>query len=613
MTMNLNDRPQETWDVKRENPDEASVSNNSNADSKKKRSWKKPKDKPMRPLSAYNMFFQNQRERIVAGKTGDPTPEEIQQSVIKMLTSKTRGPKRRQDRVSHGQISFGDLARTIAAKWKAIDPKLKAIYNHYAAQEKVRYKKEVVVWKEKKEREHDAAIAAKQSSLLGSSSSYNDSMMSMSTSSMSTSTSYNLSESINSLQGGGGMGMTDDVVQRQQDILRQQMGFIDSKPQARVGNGDVPREVPRADHGGDIGMIQFPNPIGPNGKAGMNMMGMDSSGNKADHGSLLDLNNQQQQQQRQIINKEELLMQLQQQQLQHLQQLQQARNATSRSLRMKTTDTFSQPQFPTPKIQARANPSNPKQLLQDQFNELQNITSELERLKEQERQMQQKISEHQNSTSTGMFDSGFGTSFNDTPNAAGSGNFNNGTEFTSGLNDTGNNFAAGPNSLRSTFDMEDRQRMVRRCHSGDTNIMRGHSAGANIMNGFRKDGRGQRRNLRRHHSMETGGNSNGFSPARNGFSFGGQKFGGAQPNCNTGLPNGMGQDSQGQNQDRRDSMAALLQLEDLNNMDRIGNGQRQQEQEAQSSLSTMLQQMQSNQAQHQDMGSMFNDLGDAGT
>merc|ERR1712134_154712 len=171
------------------------------------------------------MFFQNQRERIVARKTGDPTPEEIQQSVIKMLTSKTRGPKRRQDRISHGQISFGDLARTIAAKWKAIDPKLKAIYNHYAAQEKVRYKKEVVIWKEKKEREHDAAIAAKQSSLLSSSncSSYNDSMVSMSssiTSAMSTSmsTSYNLSESINSY-GGSSMQVNDDVVQRQQDIL----------------------------------------------------------------------------------------------------------------------------------------------------------------------------------------------------------------------------------------------------------------------------------------------------------------------------------------------------------------------------------------------------------
>jgi hypothetical protein len=58
MTMNLN-VPEETLDVMRQGADEASVVSkaNSNPDSKKKRSWKKPKDKPMRPLSAYNMFF----------------------------------------------------------------------------------------------------------------------------------------------------------------------------------------------------------------------------------------------------------------------------------------------------------------------------------------------------------------------------------------------------------------------------------------------------------------------------------------------------------------------------------------------------------------------------
>ena len=60
MTMNLlNDNPVEAWDVKRENPEDTSIVSHvpSTADSKKKRSWKKPKDKPMRPLSAYNMFF----------------------------------------------------------------------------------------------------------------------------------------------------------------------------------------------------------------------------------------------------------------------------------------------------------------------------------------------------------------------------------------------------------------------------------------------------------------------------------------------------------------------------------------------------------------------------
>jgi len=615
----------------------------SNADSKKKRSWKKPKDKPMRPLSAYNMFFQNQRERIVGGKTGDPTPEEIHQSIIKMLTSKTRGPKRRQDRISHGQISFGDLARTIAAKWKAINPKLKAVYNHYAAQEKVRYKKEVVIWKEKKEKE----LAANQNSLLTSSSTFNDSLASMSSSatSMSTSmTSYNMTESINSLRGDAPVQLNDDVVQRQQNILRQQMGFIDNKSLGRMNEGgnDVPREISKADLGGsgseNIGSHEFfPRPIGGNGKAGgMTMLGSNNSNvmNTGEDfnrgGSFLDSTLQQHsQQQQQNLNKEHLLLQLQQQQLQQLQQLQQARNESSRLSNMKTTDTVStflnsvqaskmngnqSREYPPPSLTTSStskpnqmmqdffndDPKKSEQIIQDQIKELEGITSELKRLKEQERQMQEKIQENMQRSNANMWSGNdnnrYGNSNNNvTPSVTTSGNYDSSKTYMS-LNDTGDNFSSRNvgSSLRSTFDadIDDRQRIpVRRSRKGDTSVYRIYRG---ISSGGARGDPSHQRQPRRHSMFGTGdtglGNNAVFSPNPNSYTFG-------QRNPNESiLPGRQRHQPQNNHDDRRDSLAGLLQLDDNNQRRR-----RQQQQQQEPSLATLLQDGAAN-----DLGSLFN-------
>jgi hypothetical protein len=104
----------------------------------KKRSWKKPKDKPKRPLSAYNLFFQHERNNILAALPGDDAA---------MDDGLTEEQRRRKHRKTHGKIGFADLARSIADKWKNIEPTARSVFEARADIEKQRYKKELEAWK----------------------------------------------------------------------------------------------------------------------------------------------------------------------------------------------------------------------------------------------------------------------------------------------------------------------------------------------------------------------------------------------------------------------------------------------------------------------------------
>lgn len=124
-----------------------------------------PGEKPKRPLSAYNFYFQLERERIIEGDINDKDLitvyklEDVARiALIQQKKAKENKPKeKRSHRKTHGKISFGDLARTIANKWKKLDDKTKAIFEGSASIEKERYKKELAEWTKQQKKWKEAA------------------------------------------------------------------------------------------------------------------------------------------------------------------------------------------------------------------------------------------------------------------------------------------------------------------------------------------------------------------------------------------------------------------------------------------------------------------------
>jgi hypothetical protein len=89
----------------------------------KKWTWRKPKGKPKRPLSAYNIFFAEVRQELLRERNDLP----------------------KSSNNNHG-IGFRNLAQVVAAKWRSLDPALKTPYERKASLAMENYKKEIALW-----------------------------------------------------------------------------------------------------------------------------------------------------------------------------------------------------------------------------------------------------------------------------------------------------------------------------------------------------------------------------------------------------------------------------------------------------------------------------------
>jgi hypothetical protein len=97
---------------------------------------------PVRPLSAYNFFFSDERERILSGKTDDTFDNNKKQRLLLQHLAKDRS-KRRPHRKTHGKINFTTLSKLIGQRWKQLPDERKNFYRDVASIDLERYQREL--------------------------------------------------------------------------------------------------------------------------------------------------------------------------------------------------------------------------------------------------------------------------------------------------------------------------------------------------------------------------------------------------------------------------------------------------------------------------------------
>ena len=154
------------------------LSSSKKSSGKRRKKGDKPSDMPRRALSAYNIFFSEQRQKILKELDGGEEEESKDQEEDKKerpsVLDRTFFPvrKKRAHRKVHGKIGLVSLARTVSQRWKELPDKERKYFQDLAEQDRERHKLAMIEYQDRKAAEAAQGILSLKSD--ASSSSYDD-------------------------------------------------------------------------------------------------------------------------------------------------------------------------------------------------------------------------------------------------------------------------------------------------------------------------------------------------------------------------------------------------------------------------------------------------------